>query len=211
MYIYLDEAGDLGFHGGGTDFFTIAFICLDDPLPLKRCIKKTKVKWKIPRNVELKGSTTQDVIKTDLLKGLARLDIEIHAITARKGNVLPRLHDDSNILYNYLLGIVMVPRILAEPSGATVNVQLDRRITSVTSGFKIGEYLKYKIWYENKRTDIDLNINHLDSHHAYAIQGIDVICNSIFKKYQWGDTMLFNIIRGKIKVDEKWFFSGPKK
>ena len=211
MFIYLDESGDLGFSGGGTEYFTIAFVCMNDPVNFKRAIKKTKSKWSIPRTVELKGSLTKESIKEDLLKRFSKLDIEIHSITAKKANVVQKLQSDTNILYNYLLGTIMVPRILLEPEGAATQLQLDRRITSVTSGFKVEEYLKFKIWYENNRPDIDLRITQLDSHQVYAIQGIDIICNSIFKKYQSGNTRLFDIIKGKIKVEEKWFFSGQKK
>jgi hypothetical protein len=87
-----------------------------------------------------------------------------------------------------------------------VVVDVDRRITSITSGFKFNEYLRYKIWYEKERRDIDLEIQHLDSHEAYAIQGIDVICNSIFRKYNSNNCALFNIIRDKVKSDRRLFF-----
>ena len=208
MYIYLDESGDLGFGLGGSTYLTIAFVCLEDPKYFRRCVKEVKIKYGIPRKKELKGSNTKKEIKQDLLRRVAALDLEIHAITVKKDNVIPKLRADTNILYNYILGVILVPRILAEPIGTTANIQLDRRITSVTSGFKLEEYLKYKVWYEKERHDIDLNITQLDSHRAYAIQGIDIICNSIYKKYQWGDTKLVDLIKDRIKVDEKWFFSG---
>jgi hypothetical protein len=100
----------------------------------------------------------------------------------------------------------LVERILEEPKDAKVVINIDRRIVAITSGFKFNEYLRYKIWYEKERPDIDLNINHLDSHESYAIQGIDVICNSIFRKYNSNNYNLFNIIQDKVKSDRKLFF-----
>jgi hypothetical protein len=195
-----------GLGQGGTKYFTIAFTIVESPVPFKRCVKRTKMKYDIPRDVELKGSITSEAIKRDLLSRLSKLDMEVHAITVKKENVEPKLRKDTNILYNYMVGLSLVERILQEPVGAKVVINVDRRIISITSGFNFNQYLRYKIWYESERRDIDLEINHLDSHEAYAIQGTDVICNSIFRKYNSNNHALFNIIRGKVKNDKRLFF-----
>jgi len=206
MYVYLDESGDLGFGQGGTKYFTIAFVVMKDPIHFIRCVKEVKIKHNIPRYVELKGNTTREVIKKDLLSRLQKLDIEVYAITVRKENVEPKLRKDANILYNYMVGLSLVERILQEPVGGRVFINVDRRVISITSGFKFNEYLRYKVLYEEERQDIDLEINHRDSHRNYAIQGIDVICNSIFKKYNSNNYKLFNIIQDKVKSDKRLFF-----
>jgi len=206
MYVYLDESGDLGFGQGGTRYFTIAFVTTENPVPFRRCVKRVKLKYHIPRDVELKGNTTREIIKEDLLNRFAKLDIEVHAITVKKANVEPKLRKDSNILYNYMVGLSLVDRILEEPKDAKVVINVDRRVISITSGFNFNEYLRYKIWYERERQDINLEIQHLDSHEAYAIQGIDVICNSLFKKYNSNNYKLFNIIQDKVKNDRRLFF-----
>ena len=206
MYVYLDESGDLGFGQGSTKYFTIAFVVIENPVPFRRCVKEVKVKYHIPRDVELKGSTTREVIKKDLFGRFLKLDIEVHAITVKKTNVEPKLQKDTNILYNYMVGLSLGERILEEPKDAKVVINVDRRIIAITSGFKFNEYLRYKIWYERERRDIDLKIYHLDSHEAYAIQGIDVICNSIFRKYSSNNYKLFNIIYDKVKSDKRLFF-----
>jgi len=206
MYIYLDESGDLGFGGGGTEYFTIAFIILEDPVPFKRCIKRIKEKYNIPQNVELKGNNTRNSIKRDLLQRLCRLNTEIHAITVKKENVNEKLRSDTNILYNYMVGLSLVERVLREPRNSNIVIQVDRRITSVTSGFRFKDYLKLKIWYEAERRDLNMNIHELESHKSYAIQGIDIICNSVFRKYSVRDYSLFNIIASKVKGDKRLFF-----
>ena len=195
MYIYLDESGDLGFGRGGTKYFTIAFVVMRDPVPFRRCVKRVKVKYHIPRDVELKGYTTRENIKTDLLNRFAKLDIEVHSITVRKKNVNPRLQRDTNIFYNYMVGLSLVERILQEPPNSEVIINIDKRIISITSGAKFDEYLRLKTWYERERQDIELKIYHIDSQKSHAIQGIDIICNSIFRKYNSNNYKLFNIIQ----------------
>ena len=206
MYVYLDESGDLGFGKGGSRYFTIAFTIMENPVPFRRCVKKVKIKHNIPRDVELKGNTTRVSVKEELLYRFAGLEIEIHSITVKKSNVQLKLRRNTNILYNYMVGLSLAERILMEKPGTKVLVSIDRRVISVPA-LQIEEYLKSKVWLEGKRTDIDLEINHLDSHEAYAIQGIDIICNSIFRKYNWNNYILFNIIQGKIKSDKRLFFS----
>lgn len=204
--MYLDESGDLGFAQGSSRYFTIAFAIVKNPAHFKRCVRKTKTKFKIPHDAELKGSRTEEQIKKDFLLKVSKLDVEIHAITVDKKNVQSKLRSDTNILYNYMVGLLLVDYILSQPIGTKVVVTVDKRVISITSGFKFNEYLKYKIWYENVRTDIDLDIHHEDSMRNQALQGIDVICNSIFRKYSSGNSGLLNILRNKIKIDKRLFF-----
>ena len=118
MYVYLDESGDLGFREGGTKYFTIAFVVMENPVPFRRCVKRVKVKYQIPQVVELKGNTTREIIKKELLNRFAKLDIEVYAITVKKKNVDPKLRKDTNILYNYVVGLSLVERILQEPANS---------------------------------------------------------------------------------------------
>ena len=209
-HFYLDESGDLGFSEGSSNYFTIAFIGVQDTVELLRVIRKVKRKYGISRNDELKGSSTRDPIKIDLLSRLSQLDIEIYSITARKRNVEEKLQRDKNILYNYILGLLLVDRIISEKANSHICINVDKRITSVTSGFKLNDYLKYKIWYEAKRPDINMSINHCDSRLFDAIQGIDVICNSIYKKYSSNNYTFFNVIKNKVKEDRRLFFTKQK-
>jgi hypothetical protein len=206
MHIYLDESGDLGFSERSTKFLTIAYVVMDSTTHFRRSVKKVKMKYGISRETELKGSETRFSIKQDLLTRFSTQDITVHAITVNKTNVDTKFQKDTNILYNYMVGLSLVPVILRQSADARVYVNVDRRTISITSGFKFNEYLKYKIWYEGKRPDIALEIHHLDSHEDYGIQGIDVVCNSIYRKYNSRNYTLFNIIRKKVKTDRRLFF-----
>lgn len=208
MYIYLDESGDLGFSFsmGSTRYFTIVFALLENQNLLKKQVKKVKMKYRIPANVELKGSSTSSEIKLDLLKRISKLPIEIYSITVKKSNIAQRLRTDTNILYNYMVGLSLGEKILQLPMDSQVIVIVDKRITSITSGFNFNEYLRYKIWFEGNRKDIDLKIHQVDSQISYGIQGVDIITNSIFKKYESNDGQFYKIISGKVQNEKRLFF-----
>ena len=201
MIIYLDESGDLGFSSGSSNYFVITFLTAKDQKPLKRAVQKVRKKHRLPAGFELKGNKTPTNIKEDLLKRLAQLDIDIYTIVMNKANVSPRLRQDTNILYNYVLGRILVPYICKQ---SVVTILVDRRIVSVTSGFKLNEYLAYKVWYENL-ADVDMHIQHEDSKWTLGIQAADVVCNSIFRKYESGDERFYNLIKEKIKEELKLF------
>ena len=202
MIIYLDESGDLGFAPGSSAYFVVTFLVAKDKKPIKRAVQKTRKKHGLTRGFELKGNTAPRKVKEDLLKRLAKLDIGIHTIVMNKTKVFPRLRKDTNILYNYVLGHIVVPYICTQKK---VTIMVDKRVVSVTSGFKLDEYLTYKVWYENL-ADVDMQIQHEDSKWTLGIQAADVVCNSIFRKYESGNDRFYNLIRGKIKEEEQLFF-----
>lgn len=202
MIIYLDESGDLGFSLRSSDYFVISFLTAKDKTLLKRAVRKVKKKHRLAPGFELKGNTTPPRIKEDLLKRIAKLDIDIHTIVMNKAKVTPRLRQDTNILYNYVLGRIVVPYICKQ---SVVTIMVDRRVVSVTSGFKLNEYLAYKVWYENL-ADVDMHIQHEDSKWTLGIQAADVVCNSIFRKYESRDERFYNLIEGRIKEEQQLFF-----
>ncbi len=205
-YYYLDESGDLGFSPGGTAYFTIAFIHTQEPHLLKRAVKRTKQKFHIPHHDEMKGSTTQAHIKMDFLRRLQPLPLDISAITVQKANVDAHLRQDTNIFYNYMVGLSLVEKVLQHPKGAQVRIIVDRRVIAITSGFNFNQYVRYKVWYERTRPDIGLDIHHLDSHHAENIQAADIVCNSIFRKYEGGDPSFWTSVACKVGMDKRLFF-----
>lgn len=119
-----------------------------------------------------------------------------------KSKASTRIKYDKNILYNYVLGLILVPYIIKQKD---VDITVDRRTVSVASGLKLDEYLKYKVWYENL-ADVNMNIKHEDSKHNLGIQVVDIISYAIFRKYESGDTSYYDLIRPRIKKEIQLFF-----
>lgn len=203
--LLLDESGDLGFDfslAGTSKHLTIAFVSTSGVESLRRVVRATKEKFRIPREVELKGHNTALPIQKYLLQRLKALPIEIHAITAYKPNVQQHLRNDKNIFYNYVAGLILVP---CACNLAQVVVVFDARQVGVKTGFDIDAYLVYKVNYEAGRPTA-ITARHVDSVRHAEMQAVDIITHAIFRKYESGDASLANIVANRIVEDRKLFF-----
>ena len=158
MHIFIDESGCMGFSPGSSTYFCIACLVIDEPYKLTRVIRYTKQKYNIPKEVELKASQTSPEIKKEVLTGLAALDIQILTRTVYKADVNASLRGDKNKLYNYMVGLNIIPYIISLPLNSTVHITLDNRTIAVESGKVLEGYLKIKVHLEHSRSDITMYV-----------------------------------------------------
>ena len=207
-FIYLDESGDLGFKKGSTKYFVISFIAMDTKtnLILKRKIKKVKKRHKIGKDVEIKANKSNHSLRVDVLKEICSLPIEIYSITTKKQGINKSLRKDTNIFYNYMVNLILVPYIERSKIGNLCLIA-DLRINKVSKGMRFGDYLKYKLLFENNLYKIKLDIIYLDSFTSYGLQAVDFIANSIFKSYEQADDRYCRALRGSIIEDKHLYFN----
>jgi hypothetical protein len=203
--LYLDESGDLGFNfsvPGASRHLTIAFIATTNSTELKRVVRDIKRNQGIGGSTELKGYNTRFEIREELARRLARLPVEIHAVTVYKPNVETRLREDTNIFYNYVAGLVLVPYICKQ---SRITTCYDARKIKVKTGFDIDPYIRYKVLFEEKKNVIIFS-QHLNSATSLAIQASDIVTNAIFRKYENGDNRLASILQPIHVRDSRLFF-----
>ena len=208
IFIYLDESGDLGFNKGSSKYFVISFIAMDTKtnLILKRKIKKVKKRHKIGKDVEIKANKSNHSLRVDVLKEICSLPIEIYSITTKKQGINKSLRKDTNIFYNYMVNLILVPYI-EESKISNLCLIADSRINKVSKGMRFGDYLKYKVFFENNLYKIKLDIKYLDSLTSYGLQAVDFITNSIFKSYEQANDRYYKALRGRIIRDNRLYFN----
>jgi len=124
-YVYLDEAGDLGWKldaprnsGGSSKYLTISAIFMpkkksDFPRKLVRSIYR-RFGWS--QSVEHKWCS-MDVDQRSICAAEIRKlcesnpDISLHAIVVKKQNVRSHIRKDSNELYNYMIRLALLDRM----------------------------------------------------------------------------------------------------
>jgi len=207
-FIYLDESGDLGFKKGSSKYFVISFIAMDTKtnLILKRKIKKVKIRHKIRKDVEIKANKSNHSLRVDVLKEICSLPIEIYSITTKKQGINKSLRKDTNIFYNYMVNLILVPYI-ERSKISNLCLIADSRINKVSKGMRFGDYLKYKIFFENSLYKVKLDIKYLDSLTSYGLQAVDFIANSIFKSYEQTNDRYRKALRRSIIEDKRLYFN----
>ena len=103
-YIYIDESGDLGSKKSSSGYFVLAGVMVSKPKKLDNLIKNTYRKHKNIRDMnEIKGTTTPENVKKDILTRLNNIDYQAFIIVFDKQNMYKIDYDyNTNLLYDIL-------------------------------------------------------------------------------------------------------------
>ncbi|HET7087338.1 MAG TPA: DUF3800 domain-containing protein [Anaerolineae bacterium] len=190
-YVGLDESGSLS---ADTSLFTLVGVLTYQPDTIRYLIQRAAVRsgkrLKRPRRAvsELKWHNTSRRLRADVLSRLARADIEIFALTVRKGG---RKIEDTPENYAVLVCAVLQACWLAHPN---VALAIDRRFTSPAQVAVLNTFL-YRHW----PTQGVLSISHVDSQRNPLVQLADFVAGSVYAWHKEGDNTI-KMIEGKISV-----------
>lgn len=191
MEIHIDESGNLGTSGR---YFVIAMIQLLNKKRIKNFIRNYNKEKDI---VEAKGQVMTIEDRQNLLNKLSsRDDYFISYIVLDKTKVThKKLFEDKNILFNYLCSFLF--RKTIKNCTEDISLYFDNRTVKVKSGNSLKDYLKIKAYTEWNFSN-ELNVFYLDSKTNYGIQMVDIISNTIFRKYMNGKDHFYN----RLKISE---------
>jgi hypothetical protein len=201
VVIYIDESGDLGLSEKSSKYLVIAAIALPDPKKLGRIIKHMrtgKFKKQLYRAKEIKAnSSNKDIIKHMINKLNQTENISLSIIVLEKKKLYSEyLKKDRNKLYNYVAGFI--PSTLSiENHNVEVHIDRSKRKRVLREDFDKYFYSKLQ-----KGTDRKITIQHDDSELYAGIQFADIIANVYFKKYEYKDSQLSDLITIKAEIKE---------
>lgn len=205
MHIYLDESGDLGFEkDGSSEHFVITLLMVEDPTGINRCVKRLrgrKLKKKLKELPEIKANNSSEAVRKRLLRDLAGEDIEIHCIVLKKERVYDYLRKKTEKLYNYISGIIIAQGTRGQKE---VNMVVDKRVHKRIIREDFDQYIERKI-KESAVFHKRVKVSHLASQNSPGLQAVDFVSWSIFRKYEWRDDSYYNLIKDKIKTEERLF------
>lgn len=157
---------------------------------------------RLPAKVELKASNTQPSLRDKFCSRLSKVPCSLHYIVIDKQRVKPELRRDTNILYNYAVGLLLVP-MMRRLRQVTVN--LDSRTIKVASGNSLSEYLRIKLLCELD-SSVDVSFKYLDSRECLGIQAADMASNAAFRSYEYRDETGLKHLRDILEDSRKLFF-----
>jgi hypothetical protein len=196
-YAGIDESGSLL---AETSYFTVAAVVTRDLKPLRNIIPRAALRSgkrlkRLRKTVsELKWSNASLRIRSDVLRHLAEVDVEVFALTIHKEN---RRIADSPENYAILMCELLQSVHRVHPNAA---IFLDRHFTSM-SQIALVNTMIYRHWAESGT----LTLAQVDSHLNPLVQLADFAAGSIYAWYVRQETT-FDLIRGKISADkvETW-------
>ncbi len=192
--IYIDESGNLG---KKARFFVVAASIPQNPKRIKNIIKRSCVKLGSPSRTldEIKASILTFPQKQNILTKLnSKDDFTCSYVVADKNHLKPRIIQDKNVCYNYLISHLLKPII----KGTNENIQiiLDNHTVRVTSFNSLKDYIRieaYTKWGFNN----DIIFEYRDSKEYKNLQAIDLMANTIYGRYNYNKMHLYNILNSK--------------
>lgn len=191
-YIYIDESGELGKQ---TNYFVIGAIIVNDPIILKRVIKKIRNKYKkeLSKATELKGSKTDNKIIKDLFGKLNNKEYKAFVIIFDKKQFYKLNKFDYNTKYN-----ILASELANElPITSKTHVFIDK---SKNKKEEIEEFNKLFLKSLNNIKDYDVIIDHVNSTNYDGIQIIDLIVWSVFQYVEKENNEFISLIKNNIKI-----------
>ncbi len=215
MNVYVDESGDLGWifdkpfrNGGSSRYLTITLLLVPKTLihlP-RRIVREIYSGRHQSFRVELKGSDLSPAEESTFAKKVIQListrqDIEVWTMTAKKEYVKPHIRQDSNKLYNYMIGLMLPEKIKEKESIAFIP---DKRSVRVKSGNSLIDYLQIKIWFEWDCPTILLN-HPEESDKCLNLQFTDFLTHIVWSNFENKENDAFVILEPHIKTKRLFF------
>lgn len=211
-YIFLDESGDLGFNfkkKKTSKYFVVTLLFAGDKRGLEKMVKKifggfSKLEIKNHRGVLHAYKETPKTRQRLLNLFHEHRNSNVLVIYLNKSKVYTKLQDEKHILYNYVTNILL-DRVCTKkliPTNEKIFLIASKRETNKFLNQNFSNYLSSQI-KGNHQLDIEIEIK--SPNQERALQVVDVLSWSVFRKYEHGDESYYNIFKQDI-VEENPLF-----
>ena len=207
VFLFIDESGDLGFSKRSGRWFVFTMVISKNKRILEKVVDKTRRGLrKKHRNVfELHAYHANEATRKRLLRKISELkDVQICCVILNKNKVYVDLREQKNYLYNYVANILLDrlhnSELLNEAEHP--DICFDRKDTKKSLRDNFVRYLEQNLSHKRSST---FKITIHSSHREKALQAVDFISWSIFRKYEQGDFEYYGIFADKI-IEENVLF-----
>lgn len=213
--IYLDESGDLGWtfsapyrQGGSSRFLTIA--ALVTPVEKahfpERVIRGlyTERKWTTAKEkkwADMSVGARDDFVERALKLNQKHPDISYFAMVVNKQNVPRHVRQDPNLLYNYMIKLMLVKEMAKH---AEVLLVPDPRSIKLESGNSMHDYLQTNLWF-TEAVPTMLTTKPQDSKKTLALQFADMLSGVVQSHFEDGKTDHLNGLGNSICLKRLFF------
>lgn len=177
--ICFDESGNSGY--GGGRYFVIVAVEADNPNRLKNLAKRFCARKGLP---EIKGSELKFPDRQALINTLTHIqDYRVSYLVLDKEHYQRKDMLGQNVLFNYLASFVCED--IFRNASSDIELCFDNRTVKTGSKYSLPDYLKAKSIEWNIPHKIGVSFH--ESHCHRGIQIADLVANTIFQKYRYGN------------------------
>ncbi|UEX89677.1 DUF3800 domain-containing protein [Staphylococcus ratti] len=198
--VALDESGNFGRDG---EYVVVGGLQVINSKPIQNFMKKQELKFKkmYPKDFEIqeiKHNNSYPAMKHHYINKIVEKAEKIHYCISNKRNCDPKMLEDENILYNYMVFRIVKRIITQNPDLKKLTLLLDNRTTKITRRDSLVDYLKGKVYFDLNRPDVELIVKMLDSENSRLIQAADFIAGSIYHYYTYNNSLCYNLLKEKL-------------
>lgn len=198
MHIYVDEAGSLIGPKGQKRIFLVGALKAKDNRAIQKLFEQAK-RYALPKGQrhlsEIKASWAPDRFRERILRGLSRLDVEIHLSVCRTERIPWQLREHEGLVYLHLVREAISSCLTGEMQEAYVVI--DKRQLHGISRADFDLHLRVSLALclpANAR----LMIIHRDSTTDPGLQAVDYVCWAAFQEWQRGDASWCALISNRV-------------
>lgn len=208
-FLIFDESGNLGQKGR---YFVISCIDTLNYKPLFNIMKRKILiaqtqfpELSVYHNHEVKAKDAYPCIKYHIAECIVRKQLTISYIVVDLMHIKPTLLLDKNILYNYIMKVLIDRLIDSRDNGTRIHIMYDQHTTKAGSLNSLEEYIKLYLLYE-KGFDLGIDFTSFDSNsaNAFHIQAADYVANAIYSNYEYGVKDYFKVYQSRFNREERF-------
>jgi hypothetical protein len=202
-FAYVDEAGDTGFkfNRGSSEYFVVAMVMVDDPLPLQSAIDDLRHELGLPRRVEFSFNKSSPTHRRRFLEVVRGHEVAVRGWVANKVLTTDQPHlAQTGDLYDHFTHLALVQ--YKDTFDDTI-VVLDERVKSKREQRAINARLRQALNTEEAPRRVR-DFKHLPSLGNNLIQAADMVAGAIYFSYARADDRYLNLIRAKVRDIHLW-------
>ncbi len=202
-YIFLDESGDLGFDFAKqrtTKFFLITFLFTDSQRPIEKLIRE--IHRNLRKKYRVRGGTLHAVKEEPVTimrfcRAITGKQCSVMTIYLDKAKVYTRLRDEKQVLYNYVVNIlldrIMNKRLVRKD--VPIKLIASRRETNKFLNKNFVDYLPRQLVNNH---DVKIEVEIKTPAEEKCLQAVDLLSWAIFRKYEHGDSSYYEAMKSII-------------
>jgi hypothetical protein len=205
-FAYLDESGDLAFKrlgsdSGTTDYFVVALLFVDDPVPIATMLDELTIRFSMGLRREFKYSQSDEARRRALLEELRRHEVVICATAVNKALIAGRPETASQALFYEDLICRSVKR-----HGSHFNETILTLDEYIRGKRQLAFNTRLRQTVNTEETRHLAEIKHQKSKSNNVIQVTDMVAGAIYRARAHNDDRFLRIIQPRIH--DLWDWDG---